>query len=107
MMEMDRICDIEESPETIELYFTTRPQSPSAVPRTHYKNPCCRLSGGVARKTRSQGKLSPRWANCLAASVSSSLSELSTGDATDRLKGSRATDAFSPSNKVTEREKGT
>ena len=39
-MEMDRICDIEESPETIELYFTTRPQSPSAVhrPRVFFQN---------------------------------------------------------------------
>jgi hypothetical protein len=40
MMEMDRICDIEESPETIELYFSTRPQSPSAVhrPRVFFQN---------------------------------------------------------------------
>jgi hypothetical protein len=29
---MDR-CDIEESPETIELYFAAHPQSPSAVHR--------------------------------------------------------------------------
>jgi hypothetical protein len=40
MMEMDRICDIEESPETIELYFAAHPQSPSAVhrPRVFFQN---------------------------------------------------------------------